>query len=143
MPDRIARCNRAAAAFVAIVVFAQFASAATDSWVQLNLKSHPSARVNAPMAFDPIGKDLVLFGGYDGTNYNNDTWIFKNKTWVQLNPPVAPPARSAAAMSYDVRLKKIVMFGGFSGTQYLGDTWIWDGAAQAWTQAIRQPSPRQ
>ena len=117
MPNRIALCSRAAAAFVAVVLFAQFASAATDTWVQLNLNPHPSARMNAPMAFDPAGKDLVLFGGYDGANYNNDTWIFKNKTWVQLNPAVAPPARTAAAMSYDVQLKKLVMFGGFNGTQ--------------------------
>jgi len=143
MPNRIVRCSRAAAAFVSIVLFAQLASAATDTWVQLNLKSHPSARVNAPMAYDPSAKDLVLFGGYDGSTYKNDTWIFKNKTWVQLNPPVAPPARTAAAMSYDVQLKKIVMFGGFNGSQYLGDTWIWDGAAQTWTQAnpTAKPTP--
>jgi len=146
MLSRTARGSCAAAAVALLVALSsQFSSASShqEGWKQLNLSSHPSARTNPAMTYDPVGKNIVLFGGYDGISHLNDTWIFNGKSWVQLRPAVSPSARSASAMAYDVVTKKIVMFGGFSGSQYLGDTWIWDGAARIWTQATpaTQPTP--
>ena len=82
------------------------------------------------MAYDPVGKNIVLFGGYDGTSYLNDTWIFNGTDWVQLSPTNAPPVRSASAMSFDRVTGTLVLFGGYNGNQYLGDTWLWDGATR-------------
>src|SRR5689334_6016544 len=117
MHNRTARGSCAAAVFALLIaVFPQLSSAAThqEGWKQLNLSSHPSARVNPAMTYDPAGKNIVLFGGYDGISHVNDTWIFNGKSWVKVNPPVSPSPRSASAMAYDVATKKIVMFGGFS-----------------------------
>jgi hypothetical protein len=104
------------------------------NWVRVGTH-HPSARVNMAMGYDAAGRNIVLFGGYDGTAYRNDTWIFNGSDWVQLNPPVSPSPRTASGMAFDKRIGKMVMFGGFDGSQYLGDTWIWDGTVQTWTQA--------
>src|SRR4029077_16906071 len=127
MLNQNARCGSCAAAVLTLCIAfcAQFSSASThqEGWKELNLSSHPSARVNPAMTYDPAGKNIVLFGGYDGVSHLSDTCIFNGKSWTQLNPPVSPSARSASAMGYDVATKKIVMFGGFSGSQYLGDTW--------------------
>jgi len=145
MLNRIARGGSCAAAVVVlsfILVSTKPVSAGpTEFWTRLGVNPHPSARVNAPMVYDSAGKNLVLFGGYDGSTYLNDTWIFNGKTWTQLNPPVSPPPRSASAMAFDFKTKQVVMFGGFNGSQYMGDTWLWDGAAQTWTQANPATNP--
>jgi len=125
MFSRTVRGSCAAAALALLIAFSPQSSSASnhqEGWKQLNLSSHPSARVNPAMTYDPAGKSIVLFGGYDGVSHLSDTWIFNGKSWAQLNPPVSPSARSASAMGYDVATKKIVMFGGFSGSQYMGDT---------------------
>ncbi len=111
-----------------------FAAGPSEVWLKIILPNSPSARVNMVMAYDPSAKNIVLFGGYDGT-YMNDTWIYNGVTWTQLNPVTSPSPRCASAISYDSVSGKMVMFGGFNGSQYLGDTWVWDGVAQTWTQA--------
>lgn len=126
---------RRAVGFVALIALCPgLLSATSASWVKLSLSHHPSARVNMAMAYDPAAKNVVLFGGFDGTSYLNDTWIFNGTDWVQVSTSSAPPVRSASAISYDRKLKKMVLFGGFNGSQYMGDTWVWDGIAQTWTQ---------
>jgi len=127
------------AALIALCPGLLFATSA--SWVKLSPSHHPSARVNMAMAYDPAGQNIVLFGGYDGTSYQNDTWIFNGTDWVQINTTVAPSPRTASAMSYDRVTKKMVMFGGFNGSQYMGDTWVWDGIAQTWTQESPATQP--
>ena len=130
----ISRVKLAAAALMLIALCSNLASAG-NAWKVLNLTNHPSARINMAMAYDPAGKDIILFGGDDGTSYLNDTWILNSSGWVELHPPISPPARSASAMGFDLPTRKIVMFGGYDGSNYLGDTWIWDGVAQTWTKA--------
>ena len=138
----VGRIGCAAATLMLIALCSNLASA-SNSWKVLRLTTHPSARINMAMAYDPAGKSIVLFGGYDGISYLNDTWIFNGSGWVQLHPPVSPAARTASAMGFDRGTGKIVMFGGYNGNQYLGDTWIWDGVAQIWAQAhpTTRPTP--
>ncbi|HET9304409.1 MAG TPA: kelch repeat-containing protein [Candidatus Sulfotelmatobacter sp.] len=144
MLNRIAvgRTSCAAATLMLIALCSNLALA-SNSWKVLPLTNHPSARINMAMAYDAAGKNIVLFGGDDGTSYLNDTWILNGSGWVQLHPPVSPSVRTASAMGFDRPTGKIVMFGGFNGAQYLGDTWIWDGVAQTWTEAnpTSRPTP--
>ena len=129
-----------AAATLMLIALCSNLASASNVWKVLHVTNHPSARINMAMAYDPAGKNIVLFGGDDGTSYLNDTWILNGSGWTQLHPPVSPSARSASAMGFDKPTGKIVMFGGFNGNQYLGDTWIWDGVAQTWVKA--QPTSR-
>lgn len=139
----VSRGVRGSAGFLTvIVVCSQILSASQSAWRKLSLAHSPSARVNMTMAYDPVGKSILLFGGYDGVSYLNDTWIFNGSDWVQLNPTSAPPVRSASAMSFDRVTGKMVLFGGYNGHQYLGDTWLWDGATREWTNANPATQPK-
>jgi hypothetical protein len=132
--EKVECASRAVGWMLCISLLPGFAFASTISWEKLSPSHQPSPRVNMTMAYDPAAKNIVLFGGYDGTSYLNDTWIFNGTDWVKLSPASAPPPRTAAAMAYDLTLKQLVMFGGYNGSQYMGDTWIWNGVAQTWTQ---------
>ena len=119
------------------------AAGATVTWLKVSPPSSPSARAAMTMAYDPVSKKVVLFGGFDATGYLNDTWVFDGQTWSQAVSPSVPSPRAASAMSYDRKASKLVLFGGFDGSQYLGDTWIWDGVTETWTEAnpVTLPDP--
>ena len=89
------------------------------------------------MAYDPVSKKIVVFGGI-GNTYRNDTWTFDGTAWTKEHPPMAPPVRTGAAMLFDRKTKKVVMFGGYDGghtnASFLRDTWLWDGATSTWTE---------
>jgi hypothetical protein len=112
-----------------------FAAGPSAVWLKINPPNSPPAIGAMAMAYDPIGKKVVSFGGFNSTSYTSDTWLFDGNTWTQAVTEDAPSPRAAAAMAVDKVSGKLILFGGFNGSQYLGDTWIWDGAAGTWTQA--------
>jgi streptogramin lyase len=108
---------------------------------QLQPTTSPGTRCCVAMAFDPVSKSTLLFGGVlapPSANYiqEGDTWQLQNGQWTQLSPSPAPPARSGAAMVYDAATNTIVLFGGNYGSHDFNDTWIWNGSTGTWTQAI-------
>ena len=123
---------------------ANCAFAATDTnsiqWVQLSPAVSPSPRSYMSMAYDALTGKTIMFGGFDGTSYLNDTWIFDGTNWTQVTTPVAPSARVNMQMAFDLPSRRIVLFGGYNG-RYLGDTWIWDSETLQWTQAAPAHSP--
>ena len=56
--------------------FAPAAEAQSVTWKQLSPKKSPSTRAFTAMAYDPVSKQVVNFGGFDGSNYSNETWTF-------------------------------------------------------------------
>jgi len=117
--------------------------AASASWVELSPASSPPVRSYLAMTYDPASGKIIIFGGFDGTGYLNDTWTFDGVTWTQVATNTPPPARAAAQMAYDSVTQKVVLFGGFNGRNYLGDTWLWDGTTSQWTRArtAHRPTP--
>ena len=112
-------------------------------WKQLSPATSPSARALCAMAYDPVSKKIIMFGGVGANGNLNDTWAFDGSTWTKLNTTGAPSARNGVTMAYDRPTKKLVMFGGFSGASYLSDTWVFDGATSTWTQVnIASPPPK-
>jgi len=113
------------------------------NWVQLSSATSPPARSYLAMTYDPASGKIVMFGGFDGTGYLNDTWTFDGVSWTLVATDTPPPARAAAQMAYDGVTRQVVLFGGYDGTNYLGDTWLWDGATSQWTQAApaHHPTP--
>jgi Galactose oxidase, central domain len=113
------------------------------SWVQLSPTNSPPARSYLAMTYDPVSGKVIMFSGFDGTGYLNDTWTFDGVTWTQVAVSSPPPARANAQMAYDTVTHKVVLFGGYDGTNYLGDTWLWDGATSQWTAAktAHRPTP--
>src|SRR6266511_4696837 len=88
----------------------------------------PTARAYAWTAFDAAHGNTVLFGGFDGTNNLNDTWLWDGSDWNLVHPATSPSARQSAGIAYDSTHHRVILFGGFDGTNYLSDTWGWDGS---------------
>lgn len=91
----------------------------------------PLYRQDAAMAYDPAVGRVVLFGGYDGAGYLNDTYEFQGAgssgSWTLLHPSAAPSPRASAAMAYDPALGEIVLFGGLNDHGIQDTTWVFDG----------------
>ena len=112
----------------------------TPSWSQQSPANSPPARYIHGMTYDSAHKQVVLFGGYGGTGYLNDTWLYNGTTWTQANPVNSPSQRAAVEMAYDAMHGQVVLFGGLTSVSgRAGDTWLWDGTN--WTQATPAVSP--
>src|SRR6266571_2160318 len=111
------------------------------NWIQLSPATSPPPRSYLSMTYDVVSGKVIMFGGFDGINYLNDTWTFDGVTWTKVSANHAPPARANAGMAYDVITQKVVLFGGYDGRSYLGDTWVWDGITSRWTKVRPRLSP--
>ncbi|MGA3149115.1 MAG: kelch repeat-containing protein [Acidimicrobiales bacterium] len=117
------------------------------TWTQVLTPTSPPARQGASMAYDPATGQMVLFGGYRGTDTPGhvlgDTWVLNSTTWTQVSPPSSPPSRASASMAYDPAIGQMVLFGGTEAASTddyaLGDTWTYNGAT--WTQVSPATSP--
>jgi hypothetical protein len=94
----------------------------------------PTARQGHAMAFDPIRRKTVLYGGTTlDSGYAHDTWEWDGQYWTQVSD-MGPPARANHAMAWDANLSRVILF----GCKHVGmsvpfaDTWEWDG--ESWTQ---------
>lgn len=111
----------------------------------------PAARFGHAMAFDPVRKRSVLFGGSDGQSVMGDTWEWDGNYWTQV-ANFGPSPRSAAAAAFTsggfwrgppTAVPPdgwVVLFGGNGADgSALGDRWMWDGSY--WTQVANSGPP--
>jgi PKD repeat protein len=126
----------------------EFLGAPIGHWVNVTSGLSPSARAQAGVAFDdnPAISDTVLFGGYNGMTYLNDTWEFNSTAvaWTQVMPLAAPAPRADPMMTYDGPDGYIVMFGGINGTSnhVYNDTWDFRGqSAIGWFNLTKSAGP--
>jgi hypothetical protein len=85
-------------------------------------------RMSAAVCYDVARACLTLFGGWEGSGYQSDTWEFADTVWVKRQnmgpgPFVAPKAVHAAP--------RTILFGCMPDDRP-GQTWQWDGAR--WVQ---------
>jgi Galactose oxidase, central domain/Kelch motif len=107
----------------------------------LSPSTPPSPRSYLAMTYDAVSGKIIMFGGYDGSTYLNDTWTFDGVSWTRAVTRISPPPRANAQMAYDSVTRKVVLFGGYNGTNYLGDTWLWDDSTLQWRPARPVHSP--
>ena len=82
------------------------------------------------MAYDPIRKRSVMFGGIDDAfALKNDVWEWDGSTWAQVLA-IGPDAREGHAMFYNPDRGQVSVYGNSNGGGE--DLWEWSGAA--WTQ---------
>lgn len=126
-----------------------------SSWTRVAAPVAPPPRVQHSMAYDPVRRRVVLYGGATDTSnpYPGETWEYDGTTWVQLQPGTAPTVSIGAAMCYHGDRGKVVLYGGGPGLVvagqpgYIGgisseETWEWDGTT--WTRIQRfLPYPRE
>lgn len=107
-------------------------------------KDRPEARRQGALVYDRNLKKIVLFGGYDGANFRDDTWTWDGANWTEVRKN-KPPNRSLHAMWYDPLMKKTVLYGGIGReniderVKRLSDMWSFDGTG--WTKLTVSTTP--
>lgn len=123
-----------------------------DTWVLANGQwtqrtqdgalGQPSRRGEHGMIFDETRREVMMFGGADGSGLMNDTWVWNGAAWTQKTGLAQRPApRSSFAMDYDPQRRVTILYGGSANPGTYGDTWEWNGA-QWHPTATTGPSPR-
>ncbi|MDP3147779.1 MAG: kelch repeat-containing protein [Ignavibacteria bacterium] len=109
--------------FLLMVIISPKLSAG-DDWVQKNPSTKPTARNEHAMCYISSGR-VLLFGGYDGSSYLQDTWVYdvNSNTWTQLSIDTPPGVRSETGMAY-IGNNQAILFGGKNSYAKLGDTWL-------------------
>jgi hypothetical protein len=112
------------------------------AWVQIAAATTPPARESSGLAYDPVRRRAVLFGG-TGSSTLNDTWEFDGTDWALRSPANRPSVRRAFGFAQDTGRGRAVLFGGSTGTgSWLADTWEWDGSDWALRAPASSPSAR-
>jgi hypothetical protein len=106
-------------------------------WKALAAQPVPSVYA-ATLAFEPVERADMLFGGVSHGSLSNATWLFSNQSWTLLRGAISPGARMGAMMDYDPSLGGVLLFGGYNGS-LLNDTW--EFAKGNWTQLSPSSSP--
>lgn len=113
----------------------------------------PPARQHGAMAYDPVARRLVLFGGLRGDGAPlADTWEWDGLRWSAPQTPdvEAPVARSGHALAFDPRRGRLILFGGEArpasqqeqdSSGLLDDTWEYLGSGQGWRRLEGGPRP--
>jgi hypothetical protein len=94
------------------------------------------------MAFDSKRGQVVFFGGCDGPNCSDATWLFDGTAWTNPTPATRPPGRAFHVLAYDVLGDQTVLFSGYNGTSTVVDTWVWDGSTWAQVTTAATPTER-
>ncbi|HUQ91366.1 MAG TPA: kelch repeat-containing protein [Bryobacteraceae bacterium] len=120
-------------------------------WTDLQPAHSPPPVAGGSLAYDPIGDQLILFGGGHVAERQSDgsirghtgTWAyrFREKDWRQLPMKVQPPPRMGTRMVYDSRRQALVLFGGDAQKHYLADTWTLDLKQLEWQQSRAPGGP--
>jgi hypothetical protein len=111
--------------------------AGVSTWNQKTFNG-PSERNGHSMAYDPVRKRVVLFGGRDDSNvFLGDTWEWNGTHWVSVNS--SGPARAFSSIAFDSQ--SLVLFGGADDAGIQGDTWtLGDGGV--WLAVSSGPEAR-
>jgi hypothetical protein len=114
-------------------------------WKSTTAKPIPDFRRFASLVYDQNIKKTVLFGGYDGINYRDETWTWDGSVWAKLKPSKKPGHRAQMSMWYDTRAKKTILYSGAGRpnidehvTRY-ADMWSFDGTT--WTEMTKTAAP--
>jgi len=128
-------------------------------WRQLHPKHSPPPLASAMMAFDPVTKTVILFGGVTQVEdrygivvpfkHSARTWSWDGQDWKELVPTKSPTLRYGGSnwMVSDSKNRRVILHGGFyyPGGLFpipLNDTWVWDGLTWREIQSAQKPSLR-
>lgn len=112
---------------------------ADDECRVLKTRGHPRDVWGARIAYDAGSDRMVLFGGFDGSTLNDQTWALdlRVRRWTRMHPAVSPPPQNFHAMAYDPEADRVILFSGH-GQQ---GTWAYDYDTDTWTDLSPKRSP--
>lgn len=103
---------------------------AAGKWTNLTstLTTSPTpSRQFASASYDPAIGAVVLFGGWDGSAYLNDTWTFLHGGWSRVTTVAAPAPRVTAGLAYDGSDGYLLLSGGGTSSGPAADSWSFNG----------------
>jgi hypothetical protein len=130
-------------------------SPSKNAWTHLKLDKEPPQRANSRLAYDPVNKKIVMFGGDQLDQLLSDTWLFDvvKQSWSEAPPSQIrapkglhrqkPLPRGGHALLWLPKAKKILLIGGYtytSTTEYVSSlyqrlpagAWSYDVAGNRW-----------
>lgn len=102
----------------------------------------PDARKWHSSAYSAAENKILLFGGFDGSEQLDDTWVYnlQSSVWSPKSPASAPVGRYGHVI-VSSGTDKTVLFGGYSDAGYFNDTWEYDFNTDNWTQIAAISTP--
>jgi cysteine-rich repeat protein len=91
-------------------------------WVARTTLTRPAGRVNHTMAWDPMRRRVVMFGGNLAAPSLDETWEWNGTDWSRLLLDRKPPATNVAVLAYDRIGAASILFGGVPNT---GGSYTW------------------
>ena len=113
-------------------------------WEQLHIQG-PEPRWGHKMVYDEARKVILLFGGFDGSMYYNDTWLWDgvNASWSKAALANLPKERYSHAMVFNPFQGTVLLFAGrIQGDSPANDLWEWNGNDWSLVTQSIAPSPR-
>ncbi len=107
------------------------------SWSNLSIVNTAPKNEGMSCGWDCVSsKRMVLFGGYDGSNYDTNTYDLdpSSPQWQQLSPKTNPTAVSRMCFDTDGSNGKLYIFGGTDASACYQDTYYFDFSQNDWTQ---------
>jgi hypothetical protein len=107
----------------------------------------PSGRDGMAMAFDPVHRRFLMFGGLDGGIASDELWELSLRPrirWRMLTAEGGPPTgRANAAAAFDPQHQRLIITCGNTSRGMLEDTWVLDlSGSPRWTQLVPEgPRP--
>lgn len=99
----------------------------SGEWWLVHPSTFPSARSGAAMAYDPLGRELVLFGGLNSSfAWQGDSWSFSAGSWNLLAPSNAPSPRTDFGLALDPTGTTLLLVGGSTAGPNENDTWAYE-----------------
>lgn len=120
------------------------ANLALNEWFQGETNGAPSPRAGSAFAW--TGTELLIWGGYDGTNYplNGARYNPETKVWTAMSTTGAPSARVQATTVWSGT--ELIIWGGFDliSNAYFTDGARYNPITDTWTamSTTGAPSPR-
>ncbi len=105
------------------------------------LAVEPPGRARSQVAYDPVHRKIILFGG-DGLDRTlSDTWVYDcaTRTWAQRFPVRCPAPRAGHILAWLPKAKRIVLAGGYSRVPLAQEIWTYDVAANKWQMLSHVP----
>lgn len=99
------------------------------------------------MIYDPVGKQVILFGGRGAGSITgdlkNDMWTLDMEThrWQEINTSSGSSPRLSPGLVYDPAHHQLILFGGYSNQGRIKDTWLFDLASFEWEEVSPALSP--
>jgi len=117
-----------------------------QTWTPLRSEPRPAGRLSPGMVYDPIGHQIILFGGHTKQDRINETWTYDLAAdrWEEVLPQNSPPPRSDMGMVYDEANEVVILFGGYCRDdlrELCDDTWAFDPQTDTWTEMNPQNHP--